>query len=186
MSRNALRLADLATVIAMGVATLVPLAATGTAMAQGAGSQDATRGDVMEDLKATSRKSIQWWDSNFQVDPDSLFAPGYVNYQEPLASAGVEKGVTFEELKAIVASNHAAFPAMKVDLTLQVAEDDRVVTHWTFTAVQEGTYEGLAPTNKTVSWSGISIDEYNADGKISRTWVVWDKYTLFSDLGLIK
>jgi len=186
MSRNALRLGGLATVIAMGMTMLVPLAATGTAMAQGVGSEYAKMGDVMEDRKATSRKSIQWWDSNFQVDPDSLFAPGYVNYQEPLASAGVEKGVTLDELKAIVASNHNAFPAMKVDITMQVAEGDRVVTHWTFTGTQKGTYEGLAPTNKTVTWSGISIDEYNADGKITQTWVVWDKFTLFRELGLIK
>ncbi len=102
----------------------------------------------MEDRKATSRKSIQWWDSNFQVDPDSLFAPGYVNHQEPIAAADGEKGVSLDELKAIVASYHDAFPGTKVDILMQVAEGSRVATHWSFTGVQTGAYQGLAPTGE--------------------------------------
>ncbi|MEM8843579.1 MAG: hypothetical protein AAGB35_00875, partial [Pseudomonadota bacterium] len=35
----------------------------------------------MEMNKATSRKSIEWWNSNFEVDPDNLFASGYRNHQ---------------------------------------------------------------------------------------------------------
>jgi steroid delta-isomerase-like uncharacterized protein len=94
--------------------------------------------------------------------------------------------VTLDQLKAVVAANHAAFPGLKVDILLQVGEGNRVATHWTFSGEQKGTYEGLAPTGKAVSWSGISIDEYGGDGKIARTWVVWDKDTLFRELGLIR
>ena len=140
----------------------------------------------MEAQKATSRKSIQWWDSNFNVDPDSLFASGYINRQEPIAASDGEKGVTLDELKEIVASYHKAFPGTKIELQMQVVEGNRVATHWTFTGTQKGSYEGLAPTDKTVTWAGISIDEYDADGKIKTTWVVWDKFTLFRTLGLIK
>lgn len=139
----------------------------------------------MEEHKATSRKSIQWWDSNSSVDPDSLYALGYVNHQEPIAAADGEKGVTLAELKAIVAGYHSAFPGTKVAFQMQIAEGNRVATHWTFTGVQKGSYEGLAPTDKSVTWSGISIDEYDADGKIKESWVVWDKYTLFRALGLV-
>ena len=140
----------------------------------------------MEEQKATSRKSIQWWNSDFQVDPDDLFAPGYVNHQEPIAATDGETGVTLDELKSIVESYHGAFPATKVAFQMQIVDGNRVATHWTFTGTQKGSYEGLAPTNKTVSWAGISIDEYDADGKIKETWVVWDKFTLFRTLGLIK
>ncbi len=139
----------------------------------------------MEEQKATSRKSIEWWNSDLQVDPDSLYAPGYVNYQEPIAASDGEKGVTLDELKAIVASYHSAFPGTKVAFQMQLVDGNRVATHWTFTGTQTGPYEGLAPTGKTVSWAGISIDEYDADGKIKQSWVVWDKFTLFRTLGLI-
>jgi predicted ester cyclase len=144
-----------------------------------------TKEEMVEEHKATSRKSIQWWDSNFQVDPDSLFAPGYINYQIPVAATDGEKGVTLDELKTIVASYHSAFPGTKVEFLMQVAEGNRVATHWTFSAVHKGTYEGLAPTGKSVTWAGTSIDEYDAGGKITRSWVVWDKYTMFRELGLI-
>lgn len=141
---------------------------------------------AMEAYKATSRQSIQWWDSNFEVDPDTLFASGYINHQEPIAATDGEKGVTLDELKAIIASYHDAFPGTKVAFQMQVADGNRVATHWTFTGTQKGNYEGLDPTGKSVTWAGISIDEYDADGKISATWVVWDKFTLFQTLGLIK
>lgn len=143
----------------------------------------AAEGDAQ---KATSRQSIQWWESGFQVDPDSLFAAGYVNHQEPIAASDGERGVSLEELKAIVASFHSAFPGIEVEIRQQIVEGSRVATHWSFSGVQKGTYEGLAPTGKAVSWSGISIDAYDADGKIAETWVVWDKFTLFSALGLIE
>ena len=165
-------------VIAMGMLGVVP----SKTMAQGTGAGEAT----MEERKATSRKSIQWWDSNFQVDPDSLFAPGYTNNQEPIAASDGEKGVTLDELKSIVKSYHSAFPSTQVAFQMQLVDDNRVATHWTFTGTQKGSYEGLAPTGKTVSWAGISIDEYDADGKIKETWVVWDKFTLFRTLGLIE
>lgn len=167
-----------AVAMAMGAVIALPL----KTVAQGSGDGVAT----MEALKATSRQSIEWWDSNSQVDPDRLFAPGYVNHQEPIAASDGEKGVTLDELKAIVASYHGAFPGTKVEFQMQVVEGNRVATHWTFSGTQKGSYEGLAPTDKTVSWAGISIDEYDADGKIKETWVVWDKFTLFRALGLIE
>ena len=164
--------------MAMGIMITVSL----KTIAQGADVDAAT----MEQQKETSRKSIQWWDSNFQVDPDSLFAPGYINHQEPIAASDGEKGVTLDELKKILVSYHSAFPGTKVEIQMQFVEGSRVATHWTFSGTQKGKYEGLAPTNKTVSWAGISIDEYDANGKIKATWVVWDKFTLFRALGLIK
>ena len=136
--------------------------------------------------KTISRKSIEWWNSDLDTDPDSLFAEGYINHQEPIAASDGEKGVTLNELKSIVTSYHSAFPGTHVDIKMQIAEGNHVATHWTFTGVQKGTYQGLAPTNKTVSWSGISIDEYNEAGKIITTWVVWDKLTMFKTLGLIQ
>ena len=168
----------------MGIMTY--LGVTVTAMALDSDLDQARKGNVLEEHKATSRKSIQWWDSNFRVNPDNLFAPGYINHQEPIAASDGEKGVTLDELKAIVASYHSAFPGTKVNILMQVAEDMHVATHWTFSGVQTGTYEGLAPTNKPVTWAGTSIDEYDADGKIIQTWVVWDKFTMFRELGLIK
>ncbi|MGE4172153.1 MAG: ester cyclase [Methylocystis sp.] len=141
-------------------------------------------GDVMEEQKAVSRKSLCWWDSNFQTDPDRLFAPGYINRQEPIAATDGERDVTLDELKTIVAEHHRAFPGTKVQIVMQLEENNRVATHWTFSVVHQGVYEGVPPTGKAIAWAGISIDEFGADGKIAQSWVVWDKFTLFRALGL--
>ena len=172
------RLLSASAAIAMGIMISVPFKTT----AQGADMDAST----VEQQKETSRKSIQWWDSNFKIDPDSLFAQGYINHQEPIAASDGEKGVTLDELKKILVSYHSAFPGTKVEIQMQLVDGNRVATHWTFTGVQKSEYEGLAPTNKTAKWAGISIDEYDANGKIKATWVVWDKFTLFRTLGLVK
>jgi predicted ester cyclase len=139
---------------------------------------------VLEDRKAISRNSILWWDSNSQIDPDRIFAPGYVNRQEPIAATDGANDVTLDELREIVAGHHRAFPGTKVHFVMQVAENNRVATHWTFSVVHKGAYLGAVPTGKSIAWAGISIDEFGADGKITRSWVVWDKFTLFHALGL--
>ncbi|MEM9685128.1 MAG: ester cyclase [Pseudomonadota bacterium] len=167
-----------AAVVIMGVAVAAPA----NTMAQDSRAAEV----VMDKQKETSRKSIEWWNSDFKVDPDALFAPEYVNHQEPIAASDGEKGVSLAELKDIVTSYHKAFPATKIEFQMQVVEGNRVATHWTFTGTQKGEYEGLAPTGKTVTWAGISIDEYAPSGKIQTTRVVWDKYSMFRELGLIK
>ncbi|MEM9283010.1 MAG: ester cyclase, partial [Verrucomicrobiota bacterium] len=120
----------------------------------------ASRPETIAAQKATSRASIEWWNSEYEVDPDTLFAETYVNYQEPIAASDNEQGVTLAQLKSIVANFHKAFPGTEVTFQMQIDADNRVATHWTFTGVQRGLYEGLEPTNKKVTWSGISIDEY--------------------------
>lgn len=180
MKGQSLSFWNLSVTAAMLLVAMVAVPLKTTAQGNGAGAA------AMEERKATSRKSIQWWDSNSKVDLNDLFAPGYINHQEPIAASDGEKGVTYDELKSIVASFHSAFPGTKVEFQMQVAQGNRVATHWTFSGTQKGKYEGLAPTDKSVTWAGISIDEYDADGKIKETRVVWDKFTLFQTLGLIE
>jgi predicted ester cyclase len=85
---------------------------------------------------------------------------------------------------ALVKANHRAFPDLQVEFLMQIAEADRVATHWRFTATQGGSYEGLAPTGKHVSWTGVQIDRIEGD-RIAESWVVWDKFTQFEALGLL-
>lgn len=133
--------------------------------------------------KDLARRSLQMWAGDAPLDPAAVFAETYVNHQEPAASGGV-KEIDRKTWTAIVKANHAAFPDLKVDILLQVAEGDLVATHWRFSATQKGPYEGLAPTGRTLSWSGVQIDRFEA-GRIVESWVSWDKYTQFEKLGLL-
>ena len=138
---------------------------------------------TMDVQKSLARRSLEMWSSRTKDDASEIFAADYVNYQEPLAAGGV-KSIDLATWKAVVAANHQAFPDLRVEILMQVGEGDSVATHWRFSATQTGTYEGLAPTGKAVSWTGMQIDRFE-NGRIRESWVSWDKYTMFQELGLI-
>jgi predicted ester cyclase len=134
--------------------------------------------------KELSRRSLAMWESGNAEDPDAVFAPDYVNHQEPGAQGGVET-ISLDDWKAVVAQNHMAFPDLAVTVLMQVAEGDLVATHWQFSGTQTGEYLGQAPTGRNAAWRGIQIDRF-VDGRIVESWVNWDNSTLFADLGMAK
>ena len=124
------------------------------------------------------------WQSTTRFEPNAVFSPDYINHQEPLADGGVSS-VDLAGWEAIVKANHAAFPDLRVEIFAQLAESDRVATHWRFSATQTGGYEGKTGDGARAAWSGIQIDRFD-NGRIAESWVVvWDKFTLFDELGLL-
>jgi predicted ester cyclase len=138
---------------------------------------------LLEDKKSLSRRALEMWGGDSSDDSDSVFTKDYTNHQEPAAAGGV-KAVDLASWIALVESNHRAFPDLKVEILTQIGEGDRVATHWRFTATQQGAYQGLAPTGRRVSWTGVQIDRFER-GRIAESWVSWDKYTQFDELGLL-
>jgi predicted ester cyclase len=139
---------------------------------------------TLDARKELSRRSLAMWESGSTDDPDAVFAPDYVNHQEPGAESGVGT-LSLDDWKSVVAQNHAAFPDLKVTVLMQVAEGDLVATRWQFSAIQTGEYLGHAPTGLKATWRGIQIDRF-AGGRIVESWVNWDKSTLFADLGMLE
>ena len=64
-----------------------------------------------------------------------------------------------------------------------VSEKDKLVVVWTITGTHRGQLLGIAPTDKKVSVSGITINQI-ADGKILESMVVWDVVSLMQQLGI--
>lgn len=138
----------------------------------------------MDDAKALSARSIEMWSTGDLGLVGETFTKDYVNHQEPDVD-GTVKSLTLEEWTAALQGYRQSFPETTVEILMQVGEGDRVATHWRFTGTQTGTYLGLAPTGKTVTWTGTQIDRFE-DGKIAESWVNWDMYTMFKQLGLLK
>ncbi|MCP3940708.1 MAG: ester cyclase [Desulfobacteraceae bacterium] len=99
--------------------------------------------------------------------------------------AGSVSQKSLKQWEKLVDDYHNSFSNSKVRILNQIAEANFVATRWEFTATQTGEYMGLAPTNKRVTWTGVEIDRFAQD-KIAESWVDWDKYRLFHELGLIK
>lgn len=134
--------------------------------------------------KRLAQRSLEMWASNAADNPDEIFSKDYVNHQEPYA-AGSVASVGLDGWMAIVTENHTAFSDFQVEILMQIAEGDLVATRWRFSATQTGTYLGHPPTGKRATWTGVQIDRI-ADGKIIESWVDWDKYAMFDQLGVLK
>ena len=62
-----------------------------------------------------------------------------------------------------------------------IVEGDKVVVRYTTTVTQVGEFMGFAPTNKEVSFTGVSIYRI-VGGKIVEEWYVWDRLGLHDQL----
>jgi predicted ester cyclase len=62
-----------------------------------------------------------------------------------------------EDHKAWLGQVHAAIGNLQFSVDRVVADDDHVVLLWTVTGVHQGTYEGLAPTGRNITFRGLAM-----------------------------
>jgi predicted ester cyclase len=75
-----------------------------------------------------------------------------------------------------------AFPDLEFTVDEIAAQDDLVATLWTATGTQSGEWQGIAPTNRKASWTGINIFRI-ACGRIVESWGEADHVGLRQQLG---
>lgn len=136
------------------------------------------------DKKAVARRAIELWATESDADADELLAASYVNHQEPSTKGG-RRDESRRSYEALIRHYHEAFSDAEVEVRRQLAEGDRVATHWRFSATHTGEYRGVPPTHRRITWTGISVDRFE-DGKIAESWVDWDMFTFLDGLGLVE
>jgi predicted ester cyclase len=138
---------------------------------------------TIEDQESLSARAIEMWANDTVDQVDEIFTEGYLNHQEPDVQGGSQT-IDLDQWVSLLGQFHQSFPETTVEILLQLGEGDLVATRWRFTATQTGTYLGLAPTGRTVTWTGTQIDRFE-DGRIAESWVNWDMYGMFDQLGLL-
>ncbi len=58
-----------------------------------------------------------------------------------------------------------------------------MATRWTARGTHKGELMGIAPTDKQVTVTGISISRF-VSGKIEEGWLSWDRMDLMQQLGV--
>lgn len=84
--------------------------------------------------------------------------------------------------KEVETSYLKAFPKKKVKIDDIFAAEDKVVVRWTCQGVHKGELQGIAPTNKSFTITGISIYRF-ANNKITEIYQNWDRLSLFEQIG---
>lgn len=111
---------------------------------------------------------------------DELYSMDAVRHDP--ATPDVGKGPEFA--KQIATRYRAAFPDLHLSIADMIVEGDKVATRWTCTGTHQGVLQGIAPTGKNISLSGISIGRF-ANGKIAEEWANWDTLGMMKQLGII-
>lgn len=73
----------------------------------------------------------------------------------------------------------AAFPDLQLRIADLFAEGDKVAVRFEAPGTQTGSFAGISPTGRSVTWKGIVIYKVQ-DGKVAHAWADWD------DVGLLQ
>jgi predicted ester cyclase len=115
---------------------------------------------------------------------DEIYGPDYVNHQHHDPNDPRDLHGT-EAMKQFAREFREGFLDFHDSIDLQIAEDDMVATRFTSTGTHRGTFMGVEPTNREVSWTGITIDRI-ADARIVETWWTnWDTMGMLQQLGAL-
>jgi steroid delta-isomerase-like uncharacterized protein len=84
--------------------------------------------------------------------------------------------------KAVAEKFRAAFPDLRLELEALVAEGDLVVARWTISGTHRGAWGDVAPTGRSVRFSGVNFFRI-ADNRIAEIWNIRDDLGLREQVG---
>lgn len=134
---------------------------------------------MSEENKAVSRRFHQAIGKGSVQALQAELAPNYVAH-----FPGIPGPLDAEGFKQLASVFGSAFPDSHFDIDDEFAVGDKVVTRWTYRAVHTGVFQGLPPTGKQVSMTGITILRI-AGGKVVENSVELDQLGLLQQLGIV-
>ncbi len=108
---------------------------------------------------------------------DEYFAADYI-YHGPAGELNVE------DFKAMHSMFLFAFPDAIASVEDIIAVGDKVATRWKIRGTHKGELQGMAPTGKEVTITGIIITRVEG-GKVVEEWEAFDQLSLMQQLGAI-
>lgn len=135
----------------------------------------------VENNKAIARRFIQvWGDGNLDV-VDELAAPSLV-VRYPTIPQVIQGSRAFRH---VLAGFRSAFPDSALRVEEEIAEGEKVVIRWSFSGTHKGDILGVPPTDKKVTWTGITIYRI-VDGKVVEEQGEEDFAGFFRQVGLVR
>ena len=111
---------------------------------------------------------------------DEACAPDVVSHDP--AEAADMRGTA--ALKERVKGYRTAMSDLEVTVDELIVADDKVVTRWRAHGTNDGELLGMEPTGRKMEITGITIDHFDADGRIAESWDQWDNAGFVQQLGI--
>ena len=136
---------------------------------------------MSENNKAIVRRLFEelWNKGNLSV-ADQLFTPNYTHHDSSSPDFG--HGPDSEKKRA--ALYRTAFPDLHLTIEDVIAEGETVMTRWSCRGTHKGDLNGIAPTGKHITISGVTVARVS-NGKIVEGYVNWDALGLMQQLGVV-
>jgi steroid delta-isomerase-like uncharacterized protein len=136
-----------------------------------------------DELKAKTLEGFERMFNKGDLDyVDEAVAPGAIDHQEP-------DGTDFAaHLKDVIATLRAAFPDLHFDVHEMLADRDIVACRSTMTGTHQGPLNigpmaALAVTGARIEVPHMHFFRYDADGRVTDLWHVWNTLLLARQLG---
>lgn len=135
----------------------------------------------VEHNKAVSRRWIDVFNARDNAAEADVRGPDYVAH----APASLEPApLDSEAWTRFLADFVAAFPDLHLTVESAVGEGDLVAQRITFAGTHTGEFQGLPPTHKHVTFSGLELNRF-VDGRVVEHWFQMDALSLLQQLGLV-
>ena len=132
------------------------------------------------DLKARTQQIFDMFNTHDAVATAAFFAEDAELYD----SGVVRPVVGAQQIAALYARHYSAIPDVHVHIDRMIAECNTVVAEWTCTGTHRGTFMGIPPTGKWVSYKGVSMVRYDRGIAVAITRM-WDLAGLLRQIGLL-
>src|SRR6185437_10332783 len=135
---------------------------------------------MSRDIAAVNKALVRRFYKEVYVDwnmalVDQVVSPQFTSHDWPDGATGAE---AFRKYYAAIRS---AVPDARYEVNDLIAEGDRVVVRWRLLGTHRGSFDGIAPTGRSITLRGIAI--YRVDGgKLVERWVVSDLHGLLGEL----
>ena len=128
-----------------------------------------------------SKRLLETFSSGDVAVADQLLDPQAIN-NDPALPAAIRSLRGPETFKRTVSMYRTGFPDLQMVVDDAMADGDKVALRWHAEGTHRGELQGLAPTGKRGSVTGIAIYQWR-DGKVVEAWTEWDNLGLARQLG---
>lgn len=92
--------------------------------------------------------------------------------------------IDMDEFKKLWSGLRSAFPDIHITIHDTIEQGEKVAARWTATMTHKGEFLGFAPTGRSATITGISLQRWE-NGKIMEGWDNWDQLGLLVQLGVV-
>jgi predicted ester cyclase len=135
----------------------------------------------VEHNKAVSRRWIEVFNERDDAGEADVRGPEYLAH----APASLESApLNSEAWTRFLAEFVDGFPDLRLTVEDAVGEGDLVAQRVHFEGTHTGEFQGLPPTQRKVSFSGLELNRF-VDGRVAEHWFQLDALSLLQQLGLV-